>query len=414
MYGSPGNADELTPAVLQAWNREIERCCLEMVSRGLHTRCFQLDPAAVADGVRVAAVRWSGAPAEARFCFERSRARALSDWGIEGRHELQNEYCEYTAVTAVDGEGRQRIKRIEVTTELREYWMTLAVHAPELLHAAASEILGWSPSWGQLYGEGVGNPWNLSPAERARGFAAECAGHGNDEGLLQLGVPAQPQGPLNRERALFMTHPINGLDDLLYILLLGAQPYAVVEGGVRRKARIAEVFHAGRAAAPVTHLCRNSDPAAAAGIHTAAYDGRRVAFDAPPGVYLLSFARDRFSLGDEMIPEHWIRLSRGERGLYQRLELGPGDDEPYFLDDIHVMEGAGRRPLEGGYDVVDAIEVGPVLRVGPPSALAASDYVLVPANAAGLSCRGTERCRAIGEMWQRYQRSAEGRAAHAS
>jgi len=43
--------------------------------------------------------------------------------------------------------------------------------------------------------------------------------------LVAAGVPAQPTGRLNTDNALFMTHPINGLDDLLYIMF-GAKPYA--------------------------------------------------------------------------------------------------------------------------------------------------------------------------------------------
>ena len=51
-------------------------------------------------------------------------------------------------------------------------------------------------------------------AEREIAFGHALGGNGNDAHLVQAGVPAQPTGRLNTENALFMTHPINGIDDL--------------------------------------------------------------------------------------------------------------------------------------------------------------------------------------------------------
>ena len=54
-----------------------------------------------------------------------------------------------------------------------------------------------------------------------------------------------------------MTHPINGIDDLLYVVLFGAHAYAVGEGEGRRRASGDDVF---TALAVAHQACNHSDP----------------------------------------------------------------------------------------------------------------------------------------------------------
>ena len=173
-------------------------------------------------------------------------------------------------------------------------------------------------------------------------------------------VPSQPRGKLNTENLLFMTHPINGLDDLIFIVMFGAKPYAVLlPDGTYRDPTKFEIFGNGNALA-----CRNADPNAALGASAPARQGIRLAFANPLGMYILTSAaelRQQFFIGDSPIPEEWISLSRGEPGMYQRLEFGPGDDSPEFLDDIIVSTGSEDTSLKGGYDVAKKVEVGPLI-----------------------------------------------------
>jgi len=69
-------------------------------------------------------------------------------------------------------------------------------------------------------------------------FSTLVAGHGNDGKLVAAGVPAQPTGRLNTDNALFMTHPINGLDDLLYIVMFGAKPMPAAPPTVSNKQHV--------------------------------------------------------------------------------------------------------------------------------------------------------------------------------
>ena len=184
-----------------------------------------------------------------------------------------------------------RPKRVEITTELREYWTTLAMYDPEFLRDRAVAILGREVSWEELYGVGISSPDALDLRERRIRFSREVAGHGNHNDLVGAGVPGQPRGALNRDNILFMTHPINGLDDLLYIVMFGAHPWAVKSGDTYQKASKEAIFRA----KGVTHLaCRNADPAAATTAHNEAFDGRTVAFADPLGVTLQSFSKSKF------------------------------------------------------------------------------------------------------------------------
>jgi hypothetical protein len=394
-YAVPGRADQLSASLVKAWNDTI-RSHFDRLAPQHGSRFFAPDPAAVGAPVP-AQVTWFGDPAEPAFCLGGVVARELSDWGLDGRHELHNEYCEYRTLERPDATGRLRPKRVEVTTELREYWLAVARRSPTAVRRMAQDALGFLPSWQDLYG--VSNPLVLSQAQREIAFATQVGGNGGDRALADAGVPAQPTGPLNTDRALFMTHPINGLDDLLYIVMFGAKPYSRANGAAATPVTREEIFRA----AGVEHLaCRHADPAAAMGAYGAAFAGRTVAFADPLGVYIRSFARDLFLFEGNPVPDAWVRFSRGQAEMFQRLVFGPPDDHPAFLDDISVATGAVETPLTGGFQLLQQIEVGPLIVVGPTSLVAAGELVSIGASAAPIACLEAEVCTAIGALKARY------------
>jgi hypothetical protein len=79
----------------------------------------------------------------------------------------------------------------------------------------AEAVLGRRPTWTELYG--IEDPQALDERQREAHFIEQVAGDGR--------MP--PKGDLNTANALFMTNRINGLDDLIYIVMFGATPYAV-------------------------------------------------------------------------------------------------------------------------------------------------------------------------------------------
>ena len=395
-YDVPGFADQATAAVKEAWNALIA-AEYDRQAR-LHSRFFTLDPASLAGAGDPVSVHWPASPAEPRFCRGEKVAQKLSDWGVRGRHATHNEYCEYTVIYRADSTGRMRPKRVELTTELREYWLCLAVEDPQLLRAAAKDALGYAPPWVDLYG---GDPMPMSREARGRAFTRMVAGSGKSGE-----VPEQPIGRLNRERALFMSHPINGLDDLLYIVLFGATPYAVSAGAPPVPASRDDIFRAFK----VEHLaCRNADPNACMAAQQLAWAGSRLAFANPLGSYFASFASDTFQFKDKELPEEWVRWRRGRKeGLYQRLEFGPGDDEPHFLEEILAEPpGASAAPVTGGYQVAQAVEVGPLVVFEAADPPAANDIRIVPDTGAegGIACAQAGVCKSVRALEKEYNAS---------
>lgn len=395
-FAAPGHADDLPQDVLDAWNAEI-LSQYQRLEPDYGSRFFSLDPPE--DVESTVPVGWFGNPAEPEFCISPAVAQQLSDWGVRGRRALHNEYCEYAVVTATDDTGRLRPKRVQVTTELPEYYLTLATHAPDVLREVVGDLIGSEPRWQELYGSRVTDPARLTAQQRRVRFARQLTGHCGAGDLVQAGVPADPVGSLNSANALFMAHPINGLDDLLYIVMFGAHPYARERDGQLEQASRDDIF----VASGTDHLaCRHADPAAALAAAGAAFEGRTVAFADPLGVAIQNFAAGVFQYDGGPVPSEWVRLGRGVQGRYQRLEFGPGDDDPQFLDDLTVVEGDLEEPLTGGFQVVRQVQVGPFVAVGPRTPVADEEYVRLP-PAQEIVCRDAAVCRSIRDLQREHE-----------
>jgi hypothetical protein len=172
-----------------------------------------------------------------------------------------------------------------------------------------------------------------------------------------------------------MTHPINGLDDLLFIVVFGAQPYAHrgSDGGVEPAALDAIFVSVNRP----DLFCRHADPAAAAAAHSTAFAGRTIAFADPLGMYILGFNEGAFRWQGEPVPDEWVRRSRGPADACQRLVFGPGDDDDAFLDEIVEVTGAQDKPVRGGFQILQHLEVGPLAVAGRPSQMLDDEFVML-------------------------------------
>jgi hypothetical protein len=253
--------------------------------------------------------------------------------GIRGRHSFHNEYCEFRLVYATDANGKARPKRFVATTELPEYWMTLAVHDPEFSRQTVNDVLGFTPSFTDLYGPQGAQPHALTPLQRRIQFATYVAGNLRNPELEQAGVPSNPVGDLNTKNVLFMSRPINGLDDLIYIVAFGARAYAVREGAHAREATLHEIFRS----QDVTHLaCRNADPGAGQGAYnqlmrsinaaTGKFRGAEIAFANPLGMYINAFTSDDFTFNDNSIPASFavsVRIGTSDVVRTRRQMLSP-------------------------------------------------------------------------------------------
>jgi hypothetical protein len=404
-YDAPGHADELTDELRERWNETIARAYAAQ-NDALKTRFFSLDPDALRDPRTTDAIKWPGDPGKPAFCVGEDNAQALSDWGLTGRRAVQLEYCEYMIVSGRDETGALRPKRVEITTEFREYWACIAMHDPDKVRGMAADVLGAEPSWEELYG--VADPHALSPEEREIAFGHTVAGHGNDRRLRVAGVPAQPTGRLNMERALFMTHPINGIDDLIYVAIFGAHAYCVADRDERRQAGGDDVFSAFK----VTHLaCNHADPTISLGVYDLVYHGARVAFRNPLGMYIRRPNLEVFSIDGGPLPDDWVRFSRGREGSYQRLVFGPPDEHEAFLDDITLSLGASEQPLVGGYQLLRELEIGPLMQSGNAAPIEESEWELLESAPGTIACDDAESCKAVRDLLARYEAARAGRKA---
>ena len=396
-YDAPGRADRLTDELRARWNETIAQA-FENQAQSLKTRFFSLDSGALREPRRSDAVKWPGDPGKPAFCVGEEMARTLADWGLTGRRAVHLEYCEYQTVQARDVSGGLRPKRVEVTTEFREFWSCIAMHDPDRVRAMAAGVLDFEPSWEDLFG--VADPQALTSEEREIAFGKTCAGHGNDRRLRAAGVPAQPTGRLNTERALFMTHPINGIDDLIYVVLFGAHAYCVGEGEARRRATGDDVF----SAFDVKHLaCNHSDPTISLGTYDVVFDGRQVAIADPLGMYIRPPNLELFSYRGAPLPAEWVRFSRGVEGHFQRLVFGPPDAHEAFLDDITVSVGASDEPLDGGYRLLRELEIGPYLLFGETDPIAEDEWEVLAPAPAPIACNEPASCKAVRDLAARYE-----------
>jgi hypothetical protein len=392
-YDPPGRADDLPESLLARWNATITKHYNEQFKQH-GSRFITADPDSLpqSDG---ADIHWFADPAEPVTCFDRATARQLADWR-RGRSTVQDEYAEYAIERRADPDGRIRPKRVQVTTELREYWATIAVADPDALAGIAEDALGRRPSMIELYG--VDDPQSLEEPQREALFRRHLAG--DDDG--------DPDGELNTANALFMINAINGLDDLIFIVMFGAQPYVVrLDDGTRRPATRDELFSLPTSAEILA--CRHADPVAAQGAHGAALDGRTVAFANPLGMYIKAFDDAALTLDGGALPDRWIRWGRGEEGMRQRLVVGPPDDDPRFLDDITVSVGAADAPLVGGFQILQLVEVGPLVIAGPQTAVGEHEFFDVPAIREMIDCTAEFACGPIRRLKERFDREQGGR-----
>jgi hypothetical protein len=437
LYGSPGHADDLSDGLRQAWNGTIQQAHRDGLSDfGNEAAGRFLSATPLADGVQTP-VTWLPVPRQALICLGRAAAQRMCDQddlrdkdgrrarrALAGGREWHNEYCEYRVIRRPDNNGQLRPKRIEITTELREYWTCIAREDPDRLLEIARQVLlsdevreNVRLDMKALYGVDVPPE---APDDRERLFIHQCAGSAT-KGSGRVA----PHGPLNKQRALFMCHPINGLDDLFFITAFGAQPYARLVNGHRRPVPPPWLFldppyfrdDPESLAQLRDTYCRHADPASSQAAYTAAYTGRRVALADPPGVYIRRDDFDAAALRWQDTPIEdlgWVRWRRPTEGRrHQRLVVGPPDDRTdVFLDDITVRRGNRETPLVGGYQILEMLAVGPEVTVEhePSQPLAEDDYRYLDPDTQSIRCGAPlcAVCRELATWRERFLLGAPG------
>ena len=90
--------------------------------------------------------------------------------------------------------------------------------------------------------------------------------------------------------------------------------------------------------------------------------------------------------------------------MRQRLEFGPGDDDAEFLDDIVVAVGAATEPLTGGYQLLQRVEIGPLVVAARGSPPGDDEFVDLDVPEPTIVCSDADVCASVATLKAEYDR----------
>lgn len=341
---------------MSAWQRRTSECLGE-AKRVVGPNPYVVDkPDERASNATL--VDWVGFPVRVAECVTRQRALELldgnsSDHG-EGPRSLQEEYIEWRVVR--DDVG---LRRVELTTELSDYWRVLAAYEPrrtlELVAAFARQAAVSAES---VYGGCDPLAPSTTPEEREAAFATA---------MLSTEAPSAYND--GREAICCMVEPTNSLHALMRLVIAST--------GVR----LTRDYHTGRLrclssreAIPslggAAQAGRHSDPVLVERLMRLAYEGRLVAFADPIGVYIQSVERTRLRTPDgALVPAEWFSFQRGlspaessdGHARWQRLTFEVPVESGLTIDDL--VDTANDQPIGYGGQIADLVQVALMLRV---------------------------------------------------
>jgi hypothetical protein len=326
----PGGLRDLDDSGRAAWAEAVEAC----MPAGRHP--FLLG-AADRRTPEVTGPDWTGLPTRVVACLTRERALGL----LDAERRLQEEYLEWRTVRDRGG----AIRRVELTTELRDYWRVLASHAPDRTVDLVGELTGRAFGPRDVYG--IRAPAALDPAERGRAFAATMIAKRN---------------PLNdgRRGICFMSHHSNDLGSLVTLAAAAATPCLVRDRATRssRCATAAEVIPLLGGAAVAG---RASDPVIVERLGRLAFERRLVAFDDPVGVYVQGVEHTRLRTPDgSPVPPEWFEASRGRQRLVLEVPAGEG----FRVSDL--VDAATEQPIRHGAQIAELVQLRVLFRMSAP------------------------------------------------
>jgi len=311
-----------------------------------------------------ATVDWDGIPIRVQTCLKsRSKAMRLSDWvsgiGDRGRAICHEEYMEWRTVRNAGG----KITRVEITTEVQEYWITMARHNPSKLLSLVARFAGeQSVPFQQVYGTVNPNAPGVTPDDRERGFRS-----------MMLPPPKTrnpPRSPYNNgQKAIcFLYQNVNALEAAVVLAAFAGFPLAAAVGNTGQLRPLT-----GSEAIASTDQnavdCRNSDPTIVGAIIGQAFSGKQVTLDDPAGIYITNVEASRLLRPDDQtpVPEEWFNLQRGSASAdgkqrFQRLVFEVPTDLPFVVGDL--IDSQTNETIDFGWQVAQLVKVGLYVRIG--------------------------------------------------
>lgn len=372
----PGLLAELGPEGAAAWSRRVAGA-MRAAAESDFLRATGGD-----ETPGLTATDWTGFPARVAECLTRGEALPLLDWACPKKpRALQEEYVEWRVVR--DGEA---IRRVELTTELSDYWRVLAAYEPERTLELVAEFARRPVPPESVYG--MSDPFGATPAARDRAFQATM--------LTPAGM-----SPYNDGTAAIccMVQETNTLEALVG-LAVAATSVRIARDVLSGRLRCLTCDEAIRQLDGAAMRGRASDPVLVERFGRLAFEGRLVAFDDPVGVYIagVEHGRLRTPAGDA-VPREWFSFGRGAGpdaggfARYQRLVFEPPPDAGLAVSDL--IDVATEQPLRHGGQIAEFVQVTALLRVSEPDAVAVDmpDPSDVAAAADDESCADLHRAR---------------------
>jgi hypothetical protein len=339
---------------------------------------------------------WTAFPQRVANCLTRDDARSLLDWrtpkGDQGRG-YQEEYAEWRTVRSNDG----KIRRFELTTELPDYWRWLAGRNPERTFELIGSFAGEeSVDPKAVYGEDDPGRVSMSDAQRESAFARN---------MLEAG-----DSPYNNGlRAICcMRQSTNTLDALLGLVVASARRRVARDevSGLVRCANAAEIIPQLKRAA---ELGRNSDPVVVEQLARLACEGRLIAFDGAPGVYIHGIQLERLAAPDgSPVPLAWFSFQRttnvdanspADTVRAQRLVFEVPLEHDICIGDL-IDVGTGE-PIRFGADLADLVQLAVHLRTSAPGVVHDAVDPLPRVLPDPVAARGS--CDEIQAAWRKYE-----------
>lgn len=353
----PGSLLDLDAAGADAWADRVRGLFATVAGTAEGSRF--VFPTLEAKGTAVTATDWTAFPVRVANCLTRERALRLLDAPGEtvggGGRRLQEEYAEWRV-----GRSDGVIDRVELTTELPDYWRILAAHEPARLLELVTEFAGDSVPTKEVYGSC--NPFGrrVSPEDRELAFAQTMLGNGHS--------------PYNdgRHAICCLAQDTNELEDL-FALAIEAANCRVIRDADGGQMRCLTCFEAIPLLGQAAQLGRGSDPVLVERLGRLAYEGCQVAFEDPIGIYIVGVEHARLRTpSGEVVPAEWFRCSRGTsadespdgQARHQRLTFEVPAEEGFSVGNL--VDVATEQPIRHGGQIADLVSIVVRLRVTGP------------------------------------------------
>lgn len=385
---APGQLQELDSSGYEMWETRFQTTVAAVMDKlSLDAHRFVL--AAPDDRTKHrTSIDWPGLPLRPVECLGRPRALPLLDWVPTGRGRgscLQEEYIEWRVVR----EG-EHIVRVEMTTELSDYWRVLAAVNPQRTLKLIEEFARLPVDARDIYGDCDPFDPKTSAEEREEAFAERMLSDDN-------------QSPYNDGRSAItcMAQGTNTLAALVQLVLAASHPRTVRDPWSNRLRCLSCAELVPLLAGGSAQLGRASDPVLVERLARLAFEGRLVALDDPIGVYIQSaeWTRLRTPDGRPISPE-WFRFDRGtpasgpaDFARWQRVTFEPPRSSDLSVSDL--VDVATEEAVSSGAQVADLIQVAVLLRVSEAGVEQVGN--IEPSEIADAAGDAAQRCAGIHE-----------------